>query len=94
MFKVNEKVLCYEPDIKKAQVLYDSKVSVIVFCLKKFKIKLSFTMFKKNMYRFWKWSVGKILQKFITSIKYIFKCVKSIYTNSSHVCFKLVYFFI
>jgi hypothetical protein len=26
-FKVNEKVLCYEPDNKKAQVLYDSKVS-------------------------------------------------------------------
>lgn len=26
LFKVNEKVLCYEPDIKKAQVLYDSKV--------------------------------------------------------------------
>lgn len=29
-FAVGEKVLCYEPDLTKAKVLYDSKVSVVV----------------------------------------------------------------
>lgn len=28
-FNENEKVLCYEPDLTKAKVLYDSKVSCV-----------------------------------------------------------------
>lgn len=30
-FAVGEKVLCYEPDVTKAKVLYDSKVSILYF---------------------------------------------------------------
>ena len=31
-FAVNELVLCYEPDLMKAKILYDAKVSCFLVC--------------------------------------------------------------